>query len=139
MISLPALVALLDTIAVAELDNAELRLFKSDFTPAPQMDLATLDAIEADYTGYAAVVVDHVGNAWDNDGLEGVMSFQAGHFQPSGGATANTIYGWYLVGQGTGLQDQLLAVELLPMPVEMNDVADAIDIIPTVRLATPMD
>jgi len=108
----------------AGVDGA-LHLFKNNVTISPATVVG--DLTEADYTGYAAAVVDE-----DNWGISRVqpdgsiirVQLVVFEFQPSGTTISNTVYGWYLTGSG----GFLVAAGNLPNPVLLDSTASLLDI-----------
>lgn len=107
---------------------SSIRLFQGGgaVTVDASIDAATLNAAEADYSGYAAVqrydwttaVTDGSGNAY--------ITCSSVSFQHSGGGTANTIYGWYLLDNA----GNLVMCEEFGSPITMDDALDIITITP---------
>lgn len=123
-------------VADGELADATVHLIKEPLTPTPGIEVADLEAIEADYTGYAAVTVDPVGEAWIDEDGNGVLSFQGAHFQPTTPTTVgNTIYGWWLEGlTGSTFEGLVVAVAILSEPIGLESALDALDITPTAKI-----
>lgn len=100
-----------------ELSLAEVRLYKAGLIPDNTTTLADLDAVEADFDGYAARVV----------------TWMATHLLPTGGAAfrgcvqfdsaapygvPNSIGGWYLVDV-TGT-DVVVEIQAFDAPIPMG-------------------
>jgi hypothetical protein len=130
--------AMVETLRVTIAANdTVIHLIKAPFTPTPNAVVADFD--EADYTGYAAIVVDPVGTiAWDDEFLNGVQSFTNAHFQPTGSAVTNTIYGYYVTATVKDLDpDRLIDVIVLPTPVPLLGTMDALDLVYQFKIGPP--
>ena len=99
--------------------GAKLRLFKNDYTPVDGSTLANFT--QANFSGYAQIVL----NAW---GVAVTVAGRASadhapvNFTHNGGATANNIYGYYVVD---ATEAELLFAERDPFgPVTMALLAD---------------
>lgn len=118
--------------------DVTIHLIAAPFTPTPNAVVA--DFTEADYTGYAAVNVTEAGPvAWDDELLNGVQSFGAAHFQPTGTTVTNTIYGyWVTMNVLTGGSvTELVDVMTLKEPVPLLSTADALDIVYLFKVGAP--
>lgn len=138
MMNRAALIGMADILAGATqpLFEVTVKLIKVAFTPGDTVVIA--DLTEADYTGYAAQVAAEVGVAWDDNAGNAVISYEGLHFQPTGSAITNTIYGWVAtpgitIGGGT----PIVAMGLFDPPRAMEKVADAIDFAPLFKLGQP--
>jgi len=132
-----ALQALLQAICEdpAELLTAEIRLFTNDQNAScEQVDG---DYTEADFTGYAAVPVGGVNPCagilqigLDEDGVPTIYLDQQTFTVGAGPVTPNTVYGWYIVVEGSGLVDPaLLAVRRFANgPFSMADTGDQLKV-----------
>jgi len=110
--------------------NIRYKLFKNDF--APDADSIEADFTEADFSGYE----DH----FSGDNLvmnltEERFEHEVGlaSFDHNGGATANTIYGWFAIDSTalsvTGAQiTEVVAYERFATPITMADLGDHIPI-----------
>ena len=108
----------------------KMRLFKNNFTPTRASVLA--DFTEADFSGYLAVNVN------ESDASNGALNrhekiTQNITFTHDGGATNNTIYGWYLEGNSSvnvnGVQTRdVIAYEKFATPITMDVNGDRIDV-----------
>lgn len=140
MMPIVALRHLLDiTGSLLAAGTTTIKLFQNDVEPTPDMVFA--DFTEADYTGYADIDVVAVPVAWDEANGDAALSFEGCHFQPTGSATTNTIYGYYMI---TGLAafggaDSVLKAERFPAPIPMLGTMDAIDMVPILRIGQPLD
>lgn len=126
MLSKRILVDLLTAMvaASAPLENVTVHLVKDTFIPTPNTLPAELATHEADYTGYAAsTAVDWLTPYIDGDG-SGVVRAESVEFQPTGTATANTIYSYWLQ-TGTGGTAKLVGFKLLDEPVTLATPFDA--------------
>ena len=98
--------ALLDILddASADVDelNGTLHLYKNNYTPLTTSVAG--DFTECDFSGYAAYDFAAGGQNWPAAGLDGANNAQSVHadvvFEHSGGATANDIYGYYMLDGG---------------------------------------
>lgn len=124
-----------DGVSVQNIDSElinRVKLFKNNFTP-------TITAVEADFTeanfsGYSDNT--NFQNDFANTTLarhEKTTSTEV--FEHNGGATSNTIYGWYLVGtetvDSTGnniFSGEVVAFEKFATPIDMNVNEDRIEI-----------
>lgn len=117
-------------------DGLQIHLYKEPVVLSSGMTEA--DFTEANYTGYAVVTADLAGTAWDDVAGNAVLSFEGVHFQPSGSAVGNTIYGWYATMDAIDATEIVRAVEF-PAPISMLSVADAIDVSPRIGLGLPTE
>lgn len=108
---LAALTARLVTLA-----GAELHLYQSTFVPDENSLLADFTAAEADYTGYASVVLTYSAIALDEDGGYVAVTNRA-FFQATDAVSPNTIGGAWVETAGAGL------IEYFPfaVPVPMTE------------------
>lgn len=90
--------------------------------------LATLDAAEADYSGYSAIAKTDWTTVTTDGGGNAFTQCSSANFQHDGGGTANDIYGWYLVDYFGGF----VCCEEFGAPVTMNDNTDIITISPKI-------
>lgn len=108
-----------------ELHLAEVRLYKEGLVPDYTTTLAALDAVEADFDGYAAQVV-----TWNAARLltgggaafSGCVQFDSG--SPYG--VPNSIGGWYLVDV-TGT-DVVVAIQPFDTPIPMGDAGQSLPV-----------
>jgi len=131
---------MLDTLkAVVAVSDAQIHLIKAPFTPTPSAVVADFD--EADFVGYAAAeVAPTAGVAWDDDFLNAVISFNSAHFQPTSGATPNTIYGYYVTATVLDtVVNELVDVFVFDTPVPLLSAADALDVVYLMKLGPPME
>lgn len=85
------------TVAMGRLDAAIVRLYQEGYTPTESSTMADLDAVEADYDGYAeAAIVDWNEAGTDDDG-EVIITADSTQFIPTGVTTPNSIGGYYVV------------------------------------------
>jgi len=113
-----ALQALMQSIceAAPEALTAEIRLFQNDQNASCEQTDA--DYTEADFTGYLPVPVGGVNPCagvlqigLDEDGVPTIYLDQQTFTVGAAPVTPNTVYGWYVVVEGSGLVDPaLLAV-----------------------------
>lgn len=106
--------ARLDAIKTA-LALGEIRLYKDSLVPNPNTTLAEFTAAEADFTGYAEVVMTFSADALD---AEGGWVSQCGQafFQCTADTPDNSIGGAFLLSQGA----PDFAFEFFPFPVAVN-------------------
>lgn len=132
------LAAVLEAVRAADaFDGASVRLIKAPFVPAPNLVLA--DLTTADYTGYVNVSPAVAGVIWDNDSGDAVLSLESAHFQPTGSATPNDIYGWVCYGGAGAFAGLIIAMGVFDEPIPMNGVADAIDVIVRIAIGQPAE
>lgn len=137
MISLPALRAILaSTVALFSGETVSVHLFKNDLTPGP--DVVPGDFTEADFTGYGADTVLFTGTTWDDDNQNAVLSFDSAHFQASGSIITNTIYGYWVETTATELPGVLIWERFDP-PIAIASAADAIDVVPLLKIGLPVE
>lgn len=117
------LLFLADTVA-GELAAAVVHLYKNDLVPTPNTILA--DLISADYSGYATKVLGTAGAPIINSDGAAQVVYPSQQWQHSSGATANTIYGAYVLDAGGAL----LYVERFGTPVNMTDATDGFIYVP---------
>lgn len=125
-------VALL-AILRAEFNSAYVHyhLYQTDITPSETDILTDYSANEADYSGYGYQSVGAFGTPSTSSGT---TSMVAGGllFQHNGGATSNTIYGYYV----TDVSDaELLWAEKFSSSKTMATTADKIMVTPRLELA----
>jgi len=106
------------------------KLFKNDFTP--DADSVEADFTEADFSGYSSqnptwnIVKNPTDERFEHE--RGVAKFVH-----DGGATANTIYGWYAIDtkamdvNGTEITD-VVAHERFAAPIVMSEDSDTIPV-----------
>lgn len=96
----PGLVDMLEETR-ALLLTCELCLYKNDYTPTDATVIA--DLTEADFTGYARIDLDGWTAAFLNAANIAEMRETLRTFTATGGATANTIYGYFILDAGGNL------------------------------------
>jgi len=107
-------VRLADVALVTIGGNWRLRLFQNNATV--DEDTVIGDLTEATFSGYIEATPTFGGAAINgNDNAQADGSSET--FTHSGGGTNNTIYGWYLVDNGSG---DLVWAEKYGAPVSMN-------------------
>lgn len=114
-------------VILSTLGNWSLRLFQNNVTPDNDTVLAALDV--ADFSGYSDFSVTWGGVVEDANGNAAATALVA-EFIHSGGATANDIYGWYLVMQVGGTEKLTYCERFSDAPRVMEFVDDEIDITP---------
>lgn len=113
--------------------NAELHLTKASFVGEPELTLADLTAIEADYTGYAAATIAAYAGPFVDDANTAVLVSPGTNFAPSGTAVLNTIYGgWVETAAGV-----LMYTFLLDVPFTQENTTALFDLTHFVRLPGP--
>ena len=108
-------------------NGAKLHLFKNNFVPAPQNDIAAFT--EADFTGYAASsAITWSAAGYLPDGTA-VVDGDAKTFQVGATPTIlNTIYGWYMTdGAGT----VLIMARKFDNPVVLSAAGQRIIVLPS--------
>lgn len=115
--------------------SVTVRLAKAVFVPSA--DLVLADITEADYTGYLPQMCAEVGVAWDDDDGNAVHSFAGAHFQPTGSVITNTIFGYVTTWAPDAGAVEVVEQVLFPVPIPMESVADAIDVIPLLKIGQP--
>lgn len=108
------------------LDGVKVILFKNAAALSIYSTLA--DLIEADFTGYARSSAIVWGTAYVNPNQQAQVTGGSKQFNCSGATVTNTIYGWAIIIDST--VDILVAAELLPQPVTMTGVGNAVVITP---------
>ena len=107
------------------------RLFKNNYTPVDDSVLA--DFTEADYQGYAFLTPA----LWSIVALVGGRAFTQAEplvYLCTGGATPNTIYGYYATDVVSG--NVVLAERFVPGPIAMAIAGDTLTINPSLALST---
>jgi hypothetical protein len=111
-----------DLLNLIKAGTFSLRLFRNNHTPAAASVLA--DFTEANYSGYSAQTLSY-GTPATNGSGQGQMTATIINFDHNGGATSNTIYGYYLVNTGTS---KVVKAEKLDSTVSMAFLGDRIAI-----------
>lgn len=117
-------VAMCDHLTTA-IDPAEIKLFKNNYTPVAGTTLANLT--EADFSGYASVVLAGWTAAAIGAGGRAYSQADLVTFAHNGGVTANSIYGYWVVDSGGTL---LWAERFATAPITMSGLGDSIVVIP---------
>ena len=93
---------LLDVIRTGIFNNATLRLFQNNITPADGDTLATYSV--ATFTGYANITLNAWGAVFTNGAGKAETDETVRTFTQTGTAVTNTIYGYFVVAaDGTTL------------------------------------
>lgn len=112
------------------LETVKIRLFKNNLAITPAT--LTADLVEADYTGYAASAALVWGAPWLDIDDDIVLTAAGVQFQPTGTATSNIIYGWWMEA-GTSPATTPILAELFDTPVSMDSPLDALFVIANYR------
>lgn len=108
------------------------RLFQNDIVP--DSTSGWLDFVEADFSGYAPVSLTYGAAAINPDTGKGETIPNDAVFSHDGGATANFIYGWYIIGGTDGEGDHLWAAERFdPTPKTFASAGDTLTITQVIR------
>lgn len=103
-----------------ELVNCEVNLYQNDYTPVPGTVLGDLDI--ATFSGYAAKVVAALLAAYLDPVSGASAQIATQQWDHSGGATANTIYGFWVETTGGDLR----LVGRFDSPIGMAALGDSI-------------
>lgn len=103
-----------------------LKLIKQPFSPGPDTVAADLDAIEADFGGYAAITPVVWGAVYDDPSGAAVTLGGLAQWDCTDSVTPQDIYGVYWV-DGGGL---LLGVEILDTPLPAREAFQSIPYLP---------
>jgi hypothetical protein len=118
----------LDQVAANNLlDGYVLRLYQNNYTPVEASVLANFT--EATFSGYASNASVNFGSASEVANKAQVTDAAARVFTHNGGATANTVYGYYYA---TALK--VILAERFAAPVSMATAGDNISIQMTLKL-----
>jgi len=113
------------------LDNCRVGLYKQPFGPTVDTTLAELEAIEADYPGYAR----HAIAAWNGPFIaqngKTLVADDAIVFQATGDDSTNTIYGQFLIGSDSVTY---LGAEPFNTPISLGEAGRALVSTPIVGL-----
>ena len=129
--------ALLDILDDASADadelNGTLHLYQNDYTPLTSSVAG--DFTECTFSGYAAYDFAAGGQNWPSAGLDGSNNAQSVHtdveFEHNGGATANDVYGYYMLDGGG---DFICGERYAGAPFNINAVGQKFTVSPTVKL-----
>lgn len=115
-------------VALNHSGGTVVRLFQGGGAVTIDADttLATLDAAEADFSGYSPVARTDWTTVTTDGGGNAFTQCGSVNFQHDGGGTSNDIYGWYAEDGYGGL----VCCEEFGAPVTMNDNSDIITILP---------
>jgi len=102
--------------------DVRLRLYKNNYTPVAGSTFG--DFTQADFSGYAEET-PAFGSATVVNGKGTIVDAAARLFIHTGGGTANTVYGYYVVDD---LNNEILWAERFPSPILMSVAADQIAI-----------
>jgi len=126
------LVFLSRLLAPSGAENYTLKLFASAHVPAAGDVEATLDAIEASFTGYTAKTL--LPGSWGAPAVVGGIASSTYSGAPqtwtNGGAAPQTIYGYYVVGATSGT---LFWEEAFSTPRTLNQ-GDTLNLTPVFTL-----
>lgn len=106
-----------------------LRLLKDNMSPTQDTEIGDFTGKEATFSGYAAGTI-----TWATPTIaahKGSMSGSAITFTHNGGATANTIYGYYITEAG-GRSAEVISVEIFDASKLMSASGDLITITPKI-------
>jgi len=111
-------------------ENLDIHLYKNDYTPVPGSDVG--DYTEADFTGYLSQVI--TGGTWGSvtvaDHIAVTVNADTFNFTyTAGGGSPQTIYGYYITGDG----GDYFWGERFSEPRVMNP-ADELNITPELRV-----
>lgn len=95
-------------------ENLILKLFKNNVTLTEESVLD--DFIEADFTNYVSKIISR--NSWNTELTGGKAKATSSTLQWNCGATGNTIYGYYLIGQNS---NTLLWAEKFDPPANLSN------------------
>ena len=109
--------------SVDSVPRDRVRLYKNDFTPT--IDSEVSDFTEADFSGYSGESVSG-STGLDANGYP-VLTDPAYVFQHNGGATMNTIYGFYIVNTNT-TPERVEWAERFSTPIDMEFDIDVISL-----------
>jgi hypothetical protein len=113
------------------LANSKIRLFQSTLVADDLTDLATLEAAEADYDGYAEIAMVAWGAVYQSPLGAATQSPQV-QFQPTGSVVTNSIGGAWIETAG----GVLVSIIGFPAPKAMASTLDAIPISEILRFGT---
>lgn len=100
----------------------KIRLFKNNF--APVVGSVAADFTVCDFSGYAQVALVDGAIAINGAG-KAEMTAAAAVFSHNGGATANTVYGWYIIDTVT---NKVRWASLFAAPRTMGAAGDSITV-----------
>lgn len=105
--------------------NPKLKLFKNNVAVTDATVLG--DLTEANFSGYAAKDLSAIAAASINGSDQGERHSNANNFVHSGGGTANTIYGWYIVIDDLAATPALILCENFPTPLVVAAVPNHVE------------
>lgn len=112
------------------LNGAKCGLTKDDITPLSSLDLATVQAAECDFAGYAPKAVTWLAPSISDDGNQEIVG-QVAEFRPTDETVDNTAHQAFLVNAAG---DELLAIGTLDSaPVPMGHPTDSLLVILRIR------
>lgn len=119
----------LDLLALIKAGTFSLRLFQNNAT----IDASTIlaDLTVATFSGYSSQNLSY-GSITTNGSGQATMTATTIHFDHNGGATGNTIYGYYLVNTSTS---KVVKAEKFDTAVAMQFLGDRITITDTMLCA----
>lgn len=114
----------------SDFEGGSVKLFSNNFTPARSSVEA--DFTEASFSGYSAASISSSVDATDAS-VGHVITTSTFAFTHNGGATSETIYGWYMVSSEATKTDgstttEVIAYERFATPIDMNVNGDRIEI-----------
>jgi hypothetical protein len=104
--------------------NPKIKLFKNNLNPVVATVLT--DLTEADFSGYADIDLSAASAAAIDGTDRGFRELDANTFTHNGGATTNSVYGWYVVLDDPSPAAELFMIERFSAPQLMGSVGDQI-------------
>lgn len=123
------------TAAGQFLNGVTWRLFQNAITPSPYITAASF--VEANFPGYAPIVVSSYGLPWSDPVGNGYETGQQLQFTCNATGGPNTIYGYY-VTTGSGAGEVVLFYEQWDAQIAIARPADAVLIQSTYGLPGPI-
>jgi hypothetical protein len=108
------------------LGACSLGLIAAPFTPVRGLTIASVT--EANYGGYARKSLGNSTVTFTSSDGNDYIEWPSQAFTPTGSATPNTIYGWFLIGGSDSVT--VTAAEVLPGPVALTGTTTTLTIIP---------
>jgi len=113
------------------LDSVSLGLFKQPLGPTVDSTLAELEAIEADFPGYARIPLGAWTGPFTAQNGKTLVADGAIVFEATGDDSTNTIYGQFLVGSDSLT---LIGAEPFNSPISLGEAGRALVVTPMVGL-----